>query len=403
MNMSYLAETVADDEAAEATGANANYAALGEPFDALLAPLADHDGSGRDTGISLRDDPVFHKIREARRQDDPSLPMREWERPLVKADWKGVAALSADAIRTRSKDLQLAAWLCEAWTHERGMPGYVDGIRLLHALVERFWEHAWPQLEADDSDARAAPFVWINHTVSLVLKLHIPLLSLSVEPGSINLDGWSRIAGRSPERSGDDVVTREFLDMEVGKGTNLAELVSLERALGEALDMTAALEHSLNMRLGRDAPGFSRVMEVLMDLQRAARSLRGDRPFDVPRAESAAAQSAIADETRDAAHFDAAGTTPGNGSPAYEIAAEVVGAGHAPGPGAHPLIRDRDHAYRMLQDIAQYLSVQEPHSPTPYLLRRAVTWGELPLPELMREIMIQEGDLGRYLAMLGVT
>jgi type VI secretion system protein ImpA len=106
-----------------------------DEIDAYLAPL--QDGGG--VGISLRHDPLFQKIRDARRQDDPSLPMREWERPLIKADWKAVAALCGDALRKRSKDFQLAAWLCEAWTYERGVGGFVDGMRLLHALAERFW------------------------------------------------------------------------------------------------------------------------------------------------------------------------------------------------------------------------------------------------------------------------
>jgi len=66
-------------------------------------------------------------------------------------------------------------------------------------------------------------------------------------------------------------------------------------------------------------------------------------------------------------------------------------------------IVDRAHAYRLLEDIARYLAEHEPHSPTPYLLARAVSWGSMPLPELMRDVVSQEGDLGRYMAMLGVV
>ena len=65
-------------------------------------------------------------------------------------------------------------------------------------------------------------------------------------------------------------------------------------------------------------------------------------------------------------------------------------------------IVDRSHAYQLLEEIARYLAEHEPHSPTPYLLARAVNWGRMPLPDLMRDIVSQEGDLGRYLAMLDV-
>ena len=66
------------------------------------------------------------------------------------------------------------------------------------------------------------------------------------------------------------------------------------------------------------------------------------------------------------------------------------------------LIADRAHAYRLLGEIAAYLARHEPHSPTPYLLKRAVSWGHMPLADLMREIVQQEGDLARYLALLGL-
>ncbi len=65
--------------------------------------------------------------------------------------------------------------------------------------------------------------------------------------------------------------------------------------------------------------------------------------------------------------------------------------------------RNRDEAYQTLEALAQYLATIEPHSPTPYLVRRAVNWGRLPLPELMAEIMREEGDLNRMVQLLGLS
>lgn len=64
---------------------------------------------------------------------------------------------------------------------------------------------------------------------------------------------------------------------------------------------------------------------------------------------------------------------------------------------------NRDEAYAALEAIADYLSRVEPHSPTPYLLRRAVNWGRMPLPELMAEIVREEGDLNRLGNILGLN
>jgi type VI secretion system protein ImpA len=65
-------------------------------------------------------------------------------------------------------------------------------------------------------------------------------------------------------------------------------------------------------------------------------------------------------------------------------------------------IQSRTDAYRLLEIVADYLQRTEPHSPTPYLVRRAVGWGQMPLPDLMREVLREEGDLNRFFAMLGL-
>lgn len=65
-------------------------------------------------------------------------------------------------------------------------------------------------------------------------------------------------------------------------------------------------------------------------------------------------------------------------------------------------IESRDEAYRMLESIADYLMKTEPHSPTPYLIKRAVTWGRMSLVDLMLEVVREEGDMTRYLSLLGI-
>ena len=65
-------------------------------------------------------------------------------------------------------------------------------------------------------------------------------------------------------------------------------------------------------------------------------------------------------------------------------------------------IRSRADAYRQLEGIANFLQSIEPHSPTPYLVRRAVSWGRMPLPELMQEVLREEGDLNRLFTVLGL-
>ena len=77
--------------------------------DDILQPISEANPGGE----NLRYAPVFDKIKEARRQDDDA-PQGDWQIELKVADYPLVVKLASEAIATKSKDLQIAAWLTEA-------------------------------------------------------------------------------------------------------------------------------------------------------------------------------------------------------------------------------------------------------------------------------------------------
>ncbi|BFG80383.1 type VI secretion system protein TssA [Paraburkholderia terrae] len=365
-------------------------------LEALLAPLPEGDGAG----VSLRYEPPYQQIRDARTHDDASVPMGEWERPLIKADWKRVAALCTEALCTRSKDFQLAAWLCEAWTHQNRIEGFIAGTRLLTTLAENYWESAWPALEEGDADARVAPFVWLNDTIALVLTLHVPLLVIEGrEPAQVNLDEWQRVI---MEGGDDDAaeLTRDLLDKHVTQGNNLAGLATLHQQLEVAQQMWRSFEQLLDVLLQNDSPHMGKVGDVLSRLSRAVTSLLGQRVLPVipgfaaqeEPAQSLMAVSAVPSFNEYHPSLETQMSNALREPPLTTVPARLIPA----------RVESRTQAYQLIELVAQYLTEQEPHSPTPYLLRRAVSWGQMPLPELMREVLRTEGDMSRYLAMLEV-
>jgi type VI secretion system protein ImpA len=74
-------------------------------------------------GRDLRYEGLYDRVREARREDDASLPQGIWKAPLKRADWAEVSTLCEQALTHESKDLQLAAWLLEAWLAVHGFRG----------------------------------------------------------------------------------------------------------------------------------------------------------------------------------------------------------------------------------------------------------------------------------------
>src|SRR5262245_14894670 len=109
--------------------------------EALLVPIAGEQPSGE----SLRYAGVYDAIQEARRSDD-ELAQGEWVREAKVADWHTVIQLSTEALASKSKDLQIAVWLLEALVKRHGFAGLRDGLCLLWALQERFWDGLYPEV-----------------------------------------------------------------------------------------------------------------------------------------------------------------------------------------------------------------------------------------------------------------
>ncbi|WP_233564628.1 type VI secretion system protein TssA [Achromobacter sp. K91] len=374
----------------------------GAVLEALLAPLPLEGGAG----AALRYVPVYQQIQDARRHDDASLPMGDWDRPLQKADWPLVAALCQEALATQGKDLQVAAWLCEAWTRLHGLEGLAAGIRVLDGLLQRYWETAWPRMEDEDAaDARCAPFIWLDTTLSLACTLHLPLLRAEDrEPPEINLYDWERACNTSRAISGietdaesefesesaEPALSRDALMPYAALPANRAGLQSMVRFVDAAAAAWEGLERRLDERLGRDAPGLRRTPDVLARLARVAGGLLAEHSI-----RSGGKGETIAGDARKAPAL----TMPGRAHADQEAAAihDPVDAGVVASLGP---LTNRAQAYRQLSRIADYLAAIEPHSPTPYLLRKAVAWGGMSLADLMQEVAQEEGGMARYLSLL---
>lgn len=349
-------------------------------------------------GPSMLFDAAFGQIRQAREEDDPTLPMGEWERPLKKADWRAVTNLCIALLSGKTKDLQVAAWLCEAWTQQHQMAGFIAGTRLLTGLVERFWDTVHPQIEDGDADARTAPFFWMNESLSVTLRLRVPLFMLpDYRPSEVNLVQWERSLTAEPAGRGDDNpehLSRDQL-IALADGNHLHGVAGLADELEVAFAQWDALSRLLDEKLALDAPGLGKVSDVLRKLQRACAVLLEGRdprhvapPVPAPAAEAAHEPQPEPQEV-------------------HEMNAPAAADSSAGEPGALAMpsgpITSRAEAYRMLEAAAAYLQRTEPHSPTPYLVKRAVSWGNMSLADLMQEILREEGDLTRYFSLLGLN
>lgn len=358
---------------------------------ALLLPLA----PDTPCGAPLRHDAVFTEIRLLREEDDPSLPMGQWERPLKRADWPRIEHLCRTVLTTRSKDLQLAAWLAEAWTRQHGLAGLVDGLQLLDALLRSYWPGLHPLIGDDgDSDARLAPLEWLNGALAACVRMHAALFRLDEDKAlPVTLALWERLtvqemapadaSARNAPPSDPAVPTRADILERLGPAR--AALAQSAATAGVALAALHSIAAFLQECLQDEAPNLGKLEGTL---EAVLRVLAHCQPEQSPGPGSTIVSAVYGvDVVEPRAAIDAAG----------------AGATTVPAlpPPTAPW-RNRREAYAMLEALADYLAEVEPHSPTPFLLRRAANWGAMSLPEVIAEIIREEGDVTRFFQVLGM-
>jgi len=327
--------------------------------DTLLTPLPGDQPCGAD----LRYDPLYDKIKEARREDDDA-PQGEWERPRKLADWPQVIKLATEALEKRSKDLQIAAWLTEALLRRDGCAGLRDGLTLLHGFIDRFWDHVHPELEDGDAELRAAPLEWLGTRLNIAVKM-VPVTASGVswikcqEARTVPTEkDAEQDEARSQARQSavaDGKFTPEELDQAFA-GTPKAWYRQLVADLEGAQAALQSLDTLCNERFGRDAPSLIPLRNALEELHHGAQGLLTQKLQLDPDPVDAAT---------------AAGT--GVGGAGGGSVPGVAGAGG--GLPAEPV--DRADAAARLISAARFLRRNEPTSPVSYLMLRVLRWGEL--------------------------
>lgn len=367
----------------------------------LLAPV----DVGQPQGVSLRGTPIWNAIRRARESDDASLPLGAWVRQLRRASWGEVARASLDALAYRSKDLQLATWLTEALLQEYGFPGLAAGLAIADALCERYWDVMYPPGADGDFEHRANLVRWLNEKLVMPVRL-VPLTAPVTGAAAAQADqpnsgqppsetshrySWAdceqlRRQQQSSQTAGSRNEVVEGIDAadfaKALEATSNDALLAHHAALTQTLAALAKLGATLDQCFDNDAPGLGTLrglieqIHVFITAQLVQRGLPATEPARPPEPPA-----------------NNAGVVPLTETISVEVTmapprTDAAGPADADGNASSP-VDARKRAYAQLAEAAAALAEIEPHSPVPYLVRKAVEWGKLNTAQLYDELFIQ--------------
>ena len=358
-----------------------------EGFDlaALLAPIEGEAPAGADLRADYAPDSLYYRLRDARaeaRATERAVDGGEMPDGGVAPQWHTIRDLACEAIATRSKDLEIAAWLTEALLRSDGLSGFTAGVQLMNRLTEGFWDNLFPLPDEDGVATRVAPVVGLNG-VSGMGSLIQPLgkLVLFKRPDGAPFQLWQYqqsydVAGiddqaRRQQRIEAGALPFETVENEArAAGSEWFDALQAEAATAAAA--WKALGQALDSRAGPDAPPTSHVRDLLEQIR------------------SIAARFARAGET---------GAEPGEPVPDGAV---VTADGSVATAATAQHLASREEALRALAQIADFFRRTEPHSPLAYTLQEAVRRGRMTWPELIAEIVPDVTYRSAILSSLGI-
>jgi type VI secretion system protein ImpA len=361
--------------------------------DDLLNPIPGDNPSG----ANLRYEKVYDQIKEARTEEDESIPSGDWQRSAKRADFALVIKLSGEAIATKSKDLQLAAWLTEAHVKKEGIGLIQPCFKLMRDLQEQFWDTFYPVMEDGDVGMRAVPIEWAANRVAAILR-EAPITRDGLnfyqykESRAIGYeaDAASSDAKRTAREEAikDNKVTGEEFD-KAFTATPKSFYVNLDGSIQSAGETLEALQTFCEEKYRDDGPGFSSLRTSLEEVGKVVGNLLAEKRKLEPDPVEEGAEG----QQEDAEGEEGGDTLPGSKGKKGKFALK-----NGDFVSAKPT--DWDDAVNRIRECAVFIQEERPASPTAYLLQAVVQLGEMSEQDDLAREMIRQGQLPQAIQLL---
>ena len=302
---------------------------------------------------------------------------------LSRCRWSEIISRAVEVLAQQSKDLEVAAWLCDSLLRVQGFAGLRDGLRLTRELVENHWDTLYPRLDASGEGIA----VRLNQFGGLFRARQHPALRVPLTEGdkfteldyeqAQVLDKLADPKEKAARIAKGEITLQKFAEAVRETSTSFLKALveDIEESLAEGEKLVAVLKPKCGKNeRGEDlAPSAREFTEILKKVLAVVRLVAADR---------------IAEKAPSAVEPEGVGKQELGG-----VAAEA----------AQPKELTRDTALSRLSDLADFFRRSEPHSPISHHLEEAVRWGQLPLAELLTELIPDEKARKELFTRIGIV
>jgi type VI secretion system protein ImpA len=363
----------------------------GFELEALLAPVPGDAPQGTDIREDYSAQSPYNRLRDARSEARDAEKLLDAGSPDARDPgplWRTVRDLGLKTLTETAKDLEVAAWVTEAYVRSHGLSGLAAGAKLITGLAENYWDDVFPLPDDYGVETRVAPITGLNGRDGNG-SLMQPLYKITLFPrpdGSpvafYQYQSSEQLPSLDAERRQQRIEggAIPFDDMEKeARAQGSRAMVRLRADAQEALDAWQGMSNLLDEKASDDPPSTSHVRDLIRHVLEIAN------------------RYAPAEEAAAGAEGEAGAG--GDGGASGMMAGGMMMSGIAVPAGA---IVSREDALRALEKIADFFRRTEPLSPLSYTLDEAVRRGRMSWPDLLEEIVADRDTRNAILTTLGI-
>lgn len=363
-------------------------------------------------GQDLKYEPMYDQIKNARTEDDSSLSMGVWERELKKSDWSEVENLSFECLEKKSKDLQIACWLCESWIRLYDFEGFINSFDFINKFCLAFWEFFYPQTDIQNTtpendsgfEHRIRILEWLLEMMTsriVFVPISMPIgiinqsLTLSDWFTAQNIDSISRRTGEQISENDGRLTLQKFRN--IIKQAPIEQLSYVMQKVSILSAKSFDLEKTLSEKCFGQEPIFTKFREHLTDIERLCEFAIDGRKIKKENTQK------NHEENENPRKNDLA--TIENNSATQDLDlqlnnTDINNESNNKQEEENVTITSRDDAYKAINDLAEFLIELEPQSTPPYLAKLVASWANKSLPQIIEDIQTGSTDSHKILKML---
>jgi type VI secretion system protein ImpA len=365
----------------------------GFDLEALLVPIPGDAPQGIDVREDYSAQSPYGRARDARSNardaekqaeaPDPDGPPPADPVPL----WRALRDIGLKLLVEKTKDLEVASWLTEAFVRSHGLSGLAACSDLIARLASQYWDDVYPLPDEYGMETRVAPITGLNGQGGGG-SLMAPLFKLKLydrpdgTPIALYQYNASSKLGALDAASRQQRIEAGAIPFdEIEKEARTVGRIAMGRLRADAtaaLQSWEAMAAILDEKAGADTPSTSQVRDMLREIAEIAARYAPEE--EVP-AETGADNPEMA------------------GSGAGSEAGGMAGTGIR---GTTERVVTREDALRNLEAIAAFFRKSEPHSPLSFTLDDAVRRARLPLLDLLDEVIGDRSVRDAILTTLGI-